>query len=249
MATIDLSPARFSGARRSEETDTLAPTLDLVSHHLCPYVQRAVIALTEKGVPHRRIDVDLADKPDWFRAISPLGKVPLLRVQLGSGREAIVFESAVICEFLEETQPEPLHPAEPLVRAQHRAWIEFASAALNDVAGFYNAPDAAALEAKRVRLIERFAWLERHVSDGPYFSGACFSLVDAAYGPLFRYFDTFERIGAFDFFTGLPRVRAYREALAARASVRTAVAEDYPDRLMAFLKNRGSYLSTQIFTA
>ena len=46
----------------------------LVSHHLCPYVQRAVIALREKQVPFERIDIDLANKPEWFNALSPLGK-------------------------------------------------------------------------------------------------------------------------------------------------------------------------------
>ena len=44
--------------------------LTLISHKLCPYVQRAVIALAEKGVPFERIDVDLASKPDWFLKIS-----------------------------------------------------------------------------------------------------------------------------------------------------------------------------------
>ena len=48
----------------------------LISHKLCPYVQRAVIALTEKGVAFERIDVDLANKPDWFLKVSPLGKPP-----------------------------------------------------------------------------------------------------------------------------------------------------------------------------
>ena len=48
--------------------------LKLISHKLCPYVQRAVIALTEKGVPFERIDIDLANKPEWFRRVSPLGK-------------------------------------------------------------------------------------------------------------------------------------------------------------------------------
>src|SRR5438128_4732575 len=66
--------------------------LTLVSHKLCPYVQRAVIALAEKQVPFERIDIDLADKPEWFKAISPLGKVPLLRVSTDSG-EAALFES------------------------------------------------------------------------------------------------------------------------------------------------------------
>src|SRR5258708_35355779 len=49
--------------------------LTLVSYDLCPYVQRAAIALSEKGVDFRRVDVDLSDKPEWFRAISP-GTIP-----------------------------------------------------------------------------------------------------------------------------------------------------------------------------
>ncbi|MGO8654936.1 glutathione S-transferase family protein, partial [Rhizobium ruizarguesonis] len=85
--------------------------LTLVSHHLCPYVQRAAIALLEKGVPFERINIDLADKPDWFLQISPLGKVPLLRIEEEDGSEAVLFESSVICEYLEETQPGvALHP-------------------------------------------------------------------------------------------------------------------------------------------
>ena len=85
------------------------PALTLISHDLCPFVQRAVIALSEKSVPFERIVVDLANKPDWFEAVSPLGKVPLLRVG-----EVVIFESAVILEYLEETQPKPLHPADPV---------------------------------------------------------------------------------------------------------------------------------------
>ena len=58
----------------------MAASLKLISHKLCPYVQRAVIALTEKGIPFERVDIDLADKPDWFLKISPLGKMPVLLV-------------------------------------------------------------------------------------------------------------------------------------------------------------------------
>src|SRR6202023_4049560 len=122
---------------------TPMPHLTLISHRLCPYVQRAAIALAEKGVPFDRIDVDLAAKPAWFMAISPLGKTPVLKVG-----DAAIFESAVILEYLDETQPGPLHPADPLTRAEHRAWIEFASATLNDIWGFYTAPDEAAFAAK-----------------------------------------------------------------------------------------------------
>ena len=78
----------------------MAETLTLVSHALCPYVQRAAIVLLEKAVPFERLWVDLADKPAWFTAISPLGKTPVLLVN-----DDPIFESAVICEYLDETLP------------------------------------------------------------------------------------------------------------------------------------------------
>lgn len=223
-----------------------AHKLRLVSHHLCPYVQRAVIALGEKGVAHERTYIDLAAKPDWFRAISPLSKVPLLLVgEDRDGSGTALFESAVICEFLEETAPGPrLHPEDPVERARHRAWVEFASATLNGIAGLYAAPDAVAFEGKRTDLAAKMGWLEGALGAGPYFAGGRFSLVDAAFGPVFRYFDTFEAtlppLGVFD---AAPKVRAWRAALAVRSSVRDAVAPDYPRRLAEFLRARGSHLS------
>ena len=216
----------------------MAAALKLISHKLCPYVQRAVIALTEKGTAFERIDIDLAHKPDWFLAISPLGKTPVLQVD-----DVAIFESAVILEYLEETQPSPLHPADPLRRAEHRAWIEFGSAVLNDIAGFYAAPDEAAFKAKTSQLEARFARLEARVAATPWFDGESFSLVDAVFGPVFRYFDVFDEIAEFGILTGKPKLARWRQALAARASVRMAVSADYPALLRDFLERRNSWLS------
>ncbi|RTL22199.1 MAG: glutathione S-transferase family protein [Burkholderiales bacterium] len=210
----------------------------LVSHALCPYVQRAAIVLAEKGVAFERVDVDLAHKPDWFLRLSPLGKTPVLVVD----GEAL-FESAVICEYLDETQPPRLHPADPLARARERAWMEFGSAVLNGVAALYNAADAAALARAQAALRARFEQLDAVLGDGPWFAGARFGLVDAVFGPVFRYFDVIPEDGLFD---GLPRVQAWRTALSARPSVRDAVTTDYADRLKAFLRARGSALSARL---
>lgn len=218
--------------------------LTLVSHHLCPYVQRAVIALTEKGVPFERVYIDLARKPEWFLSVSPLGKTPMLLVG-----DTPIFESAVILEYLEDTQPPSLHPADPLQRAEHRAWVEFGSAVLNDIWGFYSATDEAAFRAKASALGGKLAHLERRLGDGPYFQGARFSLVDAAFGPVFRYFDVFDRIGDFGILAGTPKVRLWRSALAARPSIRQAVAGDYDARLWRFLEARNSHLSALMATA
>jgi glutathione S-transferase len=214
------------------------PKLTLISHHLCPYVQRAVIALTEKDVAFERVTVDLANKPDWFRALSPLGKTPVLKVD-----ETAIFESAVILEYLEETQPDPLHPRDALSRAEHRSLIEYSSAVLNEVWGFYSAPDEPAFEARRKQLADRFVWLENRIVGTPWLDGADFSLVDAVFGPVFRYFDVFDTIADFGVFDGLPKVQAWRSALAQRPSVRNAVTADYPERLHGFLLARRSHLS------
>ena len=206
------------------------PPMTLVSHHLCPYVQRVAIALAERGIAHERLTIDLAIKPAWFAALSPLGKVPLLKVG-----DAVLFESQVICEYLEDVLEQKLHPADPLVRARHRAWIEVGSAILGDVWGFETARDADTAAGKAAALRAKFERLEAALGDGPFFAGTRFSLVDAAVGPVFRYFDVFEALGQTAILADLPKLAAWRAALAARPSVRDAAVSDYPVRLRAFL--------------
>lgn len=225
----------------------MSSTLTLVSHHLCPYVQRAVIVAAEKGIALERLLIDLAVKPAWFVALSPTGKVPLLRVTDARGEQHVVFESAAICEYLDEMTPSPLLPTDLLARARQRAWIEFASGTLSDIAGLYSAPEAAAFEAKREVLQRRFRQLEGAVAQ-PWFAGERFGLVDAAFGPLFRYLKAFETLADLHLAPDLPRVEGWRAALAVRPSVVSAVAPDYPERLATFLRARSSHLSRLILT-
>lgn len=212
--------------------------LTLVSYDLCPYVQRAAIALAEKGVAFRRVDVDLSDRPEWFRAISPLGKVPLLRVG-----DDVLFESGAILEYLEETTPRPLHPQHPIARAKHRAWMEFGSSVLADIWVLETTADHAAFAAKRDRLADKFKQIEGAIVCGPYFAGARFSLVDVVFAPAFRYFDTFERFVGLGLFEAVPKVAAWRAALAERPSVIGAVVPDYSARLEAFLDKKNGWIA------
>ncbi|WP_298830532.1 glutathione S-transferase family protein [uncultured Piscinibacter sp.] len=222
----------------------MSGSLVLVSHALCPYVQRAAVVLLEKGVPFERRDIDLANKPDWFLKISPLGKTPVLLV----GDKAI-FESAVICEYLEETALPRLHPSNALQRAQHRSWMEFGSALLALIGAFYSAADEPTLLARAADVRARLEQIEVALKDGPYFAGDSFSIVDAAFGPVFRYFDVFDVIGEFGFWNGLPKVQRWRRALAARPSVADAVHPDYPEQLRRFLLARRSALTRLMIPA
>lgn len=221
----------------------MSATFRLISHALCPYVQRACIVLLEKGIEFERIDIDLANKPGWFRHVSPLGKTPVLLV----GDQAI-FESAAICEYLDEIRSPQLHPQDPLRRAQHRAWMEFGSTVLNNIAAFYSAETEPSINAKAAELASKFKQVEAVLDNGPYFMGEGFTIVDAVFAPIFRYFDVFDDIADFGVFTDAAKLNAWRRHLSARPSVQKAVGQDYPQRLNRFLRAKDSALSKRIST-
>lgn len=215
----------------------------LVSHYLCPYVQRVTIALAERNISFERVYIDLAHKPAWFVKLSPLGKVPLLEVD---GRA--LFESAAILEYLEDTLPQKLHPADPLHRAEHRGWMEFGSAVLNAIAALYNAPDAAAHDQRLCDLRQRLQRLDQSLGQGPWFAGDSFSLVDAVFAPVFRYFDVLANLGLADPAEELQTVDRWRARLRERNSVKAAVGDDYPRRLATFLRARDSHMGRLLAT-
>jgi glutathione S-transferase len=217
------------------------PELTLVSYELCPYVQRSIITLIEKDLEHKRKYIDLNNPPEWFLKMSPLGKVPLLIVN----NEHVIFESAVICEYLDEITPGSLHSKNPIIKAIHRAWIEFGSQMLNDIGSLYNCQTASTFKDKTRVLQEKFLRLEDTIKT-PYFSGNDFRMVDAIYATIFRYFDVMAPYLPFDIFEKCPKVSEWRSNLNNRNSVINAVKPNYPAKLLAFLRERNTHLSDLI---
>ena len=214
----------------------------LVSHTLCPYVQRSVITLKEKNIYYTRTDIDLANKAAWFEKISPMGKVPVLIVD----DNRALFESSVICEYLNEVTADSLHPRDNFEKAHHRALIELGSAILNNIANLYNAKNKASFQNIHTEIQGKFQFIEKELSGKSFFSGDRFHLIDAVYGPIFRYFEVFDSFTELNTFAHLPKCQLWRKALSQRKSVKHAVSEDYSALLIQFLINRDSYISALI---
>lgn len=213
-------------------------TYQLISFVLCPFVQRSVITLKEKRVPFEITYIDLQNPPEWFPAISPMGKVPVLRVDENRG----LFESAVINEYLDETNPPPLHPQDPWRRAHNRAWIEFGSNLIGRQYRLLMAPDEDGLIQERDGLLADLRYVEQQLGEGPFFNGAAFSLTDTAYAPLFMRLDLIERRHPQGLFAQTPKVGAWRDALLARPAVRESVVTDFEERFNAYFAAQGGYL-------
>lgn len=215
--------------------------MELVSFDLCPFVQRSVITLKCKEIPHEVTYIDLENPPAWFSEISPLGKVPLLKVD-----GEVLFESAAINEYIDETTGEPLHPQEPLRRAHNRAWIEFAS---NLIVAQYgcmlakNESDYIAAADRRDSLLQT---LEKQLSGGPYFNGSVFALVDAAFAPFFTRQCLTDHLHARETLENFPKCRQWRDTLIAQSYVSGSVIADFSERFESHFKDRGDFLYNQV---
>jgi glutathione S-transferase len=211
---------------------------ELISFKICPYVQRAVILLNEKKTPFEVTYIDLKDKPDWFLRLSPMGKVPILKVG-----ETVLFESAVIAEYLDEVHPPPLHPTDPLQKALNRAWIEFSSELFMDLYRMTLAETSDAFEEKRNAVRQKLERLEEQLKDGPFFNGADFSLLDASIAPAFMRLALVEEIRPMRLLDSLPKVQRWSESLLARESVRDSVVPEFADLFREYIEKGGGYLA------
>ncbi len=212
-------------------------SLKLISFKLCPFVQRSVITLLEKGHDFQMSYINLDDPPQWFKDVSPLGKVPVLQVG-----EEVLFESAIINEYIDEITPPSLHPMHPLIKAKNRAWIEFGSELLMTQFRFVMSQDKNSFETNLKELQEKLQRLETILSGGTFFNGEQFSLVDTAYAPLFMRLDLLKQWTNIDFYGNLPKLQRWQTALLAKDSVKNSVVEDFADIFEKRLKNATSYI-------
>lgn len=152
----------------------------LISFKLCPFVQRVAIALEHKQVEYSIDYVDLADPPDWFMALSPLKKVPVLQVG-----EAVLFESAAILEYVDEAHDPRLHPADLVRRARNRAWMEFGNQCMWEALRLTTKESEGEFHEVVDTVHEKFDQLETAV-ETPFFNGDEFGLIDASFAPLLQ---------------------------------------------------------------
>jgi glutathione S-transferase len=214
----------------------------LVSFKTCPWVQRSAIILREKNTPFEFRHIESDNRPDWFLAISPHKKVPVLRID----DKVTLFESNAINEYLDEVEQPRLHPADPIERAINRAWTDYVPTFAANVTGCAYAATEADYEKAVARIPDTFDRLEKALEkqgSGPFFNGKTYSLVDAAYAPFLQRYYFLDRIKKLGQIERYPRLKAWAEALMARPSTHSFPEGEFEAMYRANLKKRGSYLS------
>jgi glutathione S-transferase len=219
----------------------------LVSFKTCPWVQRAAIILREKKVDFEFRHIDPDNRPDWFIAISPHRKVPVLRID----DRISLFESNAIAEYLDETIAPRLHPEDSVERAVNRAWTDYVPTFAGLVTATAYADTEADYRAAAGNISLPFDRLEKALEKqgkGPYFNGAAYSLVDAAYAPFLQRYFFLDRIKKLSHIETFPRLQAWGEALIERPSTHSFPEAEFEAMYRANLKRRNKWVSQFIET-
>ena len=153
----------------------------------------------------------------------------------------VLFESAVINEYLDEITGGELQPEDPLARAKNRAWIEFASNMIGNLYTMKMSKDADSYHRHRDRLVDLLHRVEQRLGDGPWFDGEKFSLCDTAFAPFFRQDCVFDgQLSVLDR-ESMPKTVAWAERLLALPEVRGSVVEEFEDLYLEALEKNDSY--------
>lgn len=196
--------------------------MELYTTRTCPYAHRTRLALLEKGLYCDHVEEDLSNKSARFLAVSPYGKVPAL-----GHNGTTIYESLIINEYLDDVVPNPpLMPKDPVLRAKARIWAHFCdNYYIADTSALVRTRDPAEQRKLVAKVQDHMRFVEREglaklSAGGPYWLGENVSLLDLAWHPFF------ERLPALTHWRGLaipddcPRLAAWREAMAARPSVK-----------------------------
>lgn len=197
MGSVDTSIYNSTSGLAKDTSSTHASDqpLRLYSGWFCPFVQRAWITLQEKKIPYQYVEINPYHKEKSFLELNPRGLVPTLRVPVGNeGKDAKpLYESTIICEYLDETYAdkskfgEPLFPPDPYERARTRIWVDFVGSRV--VPAFYrmlqHTPDKPySVEEARKELLGHIKTITKEADpDGPFFLGQSMSMVDVSIAP------------------------------------------------------------------
>jgi glutathione S-transferase len=219
----------------------------LVSFKTCPWVQRAAIVLREKRVEFEFRHIERDNRPDWFLAISPHKKVPVLRID----DRVSLFESNAIAEYLDETIAPRLHPEDAIARAVNRAWTDYVPTFAETVTATAYADTEADYRKAADEIPVPFERLEKALEkqgSGPFFNGARYALVDAAYAPFLQRYFFLDRIKPLGHIDRFPRLRAWSAALLERPSTHSFPAAEFEQMSRANVKRRNKWVSQFVET-
>lgn len=212
----------------------LPMNLELISFKLCPFMQPSVITLLQHQIEHKITYIDINDPPIWFDELSPTGQVPILRIN----DDKVIFESAVINEYLNEANACGMMPEDAVERALQRSWIQFCGSFFADLFNLIGAKDEDTAEDLEYDILEKLDLIEAVKSDSNCFNNDDLSLIDTSFAALFMRLDLLKP--GRDILDNIryPRLNAWSKHLLSVESVKNSTVSEFSEMYLGMVKMR-----------
>ena len=152
----------------------------------------------------------------------------------------------VICDYLDDVTPSSLYPEDPFDKAHNRSWLEFGNEILSTTFKLLHENDSKKFNLLKETLIDKFEILEEEFTEGNYFNGEDFAMIDAVYAPIFRYHQRIAGYKDYEIFEDAPTVKAWGDRLLEQPSVIKSIPESYEADITKFFKNLDSIISQEV---
>ncbi|MBO6772140.1 MULTISPECIES: glutathione S-transferase family protein [unclassified Thalassospira] len=223
--------------------DELMTSYHLIGHRLCPYVQRVAMVLAQNGITHKRTDIVLDAKPDWFLGLSPTGNVPVLVVDDGR----TLFEAAAICQYLEAIAGKSPYATDAYDLAFAQGVVAIGDKLLSLTADMiYRDLSENSFDATMHQIHKQMSIVSGLVLPQALGAGKELSMLDIVFATVFRPFAVIAVALNRDLFAGFPGLRGWASDLAKHETVRNAVPATYYRELHEFIACKGGYLANRL---
>jgi glutathione S-transferase len=211
-------------------------TLIVYGSSLSPFVRKVRAVLTEKGLAYEHEQINPFAPPEWFLAISPLKRIPVLR-DTDEREPNTLPDSSVICAYLEAKYPQPaLYPEAPFALARALWFEEYADTQMMQSIGpglFFervvkklmgrDCDESIVAVTLGEKLPAIFDYLEAAVRGREFLVGNAFSIADIAVACMLVNFDhAREKLDA----SRWPELARYATAMHVRPSIKSSIDEE-----------------------
>lgn len=206
---------------------------------LCPYARKVRIVLAEKKLPFELELEKVWERRDAFLALNPTGEVPvLIESAEDDDPPRVIVDSVSICEFLEETAPQPgLIGGDPVARAEVRrltAWfdhkfqrevtVNLVDEKINKRFLGLGAPSSSAIRAGHTNIATHLAYIEYLIERRNWLAGESFSMADIAAAAQISCVDYVGDVP----WDGFPEAKTWYARVKSRPSLRPILADHIP---------------------
>ncbi len=202
-------------------------SIELFLFAICPFAQRVHMSLIHSELPFEKKILDPENIPDDFSLISPLGNVPVLRVN----KTEFIFESAVINDYIAQISPIKMEPEDEIKRAKMRSWSEYSTSCMGMMIQVLKSEDEVTFKQNNIMLVDKFQVISKQIeNNGPFFYGDLYTSIDSSYAPLFFRMQTLNNLFKLFSLAGLPEnVAQWMQALLHSYALKKSIIGDFPD--------------------